>query len=160
MELFKITDRVNIDSKDVYENYKKVLSLYNDSISRGDYGTSYLFITSLLEERVTVCWVLREWFERSNSLDENSKPTIDETFSVINGVGKKMEYLHERGYFSKKKLKSFKSRLGNRNVIVHYFMWNFDKIGRDKCDKIYETFRFFDGLSSQIKKEIGFKREE
>ena len=103
---------------------------------------------------------MREWFERSNSLDENSKPTIDETFSVINGVGKKMEYLHEKGYFSKKKLKSFKSRLGNRNVIVHYFMWNFDKIGKDKCDKIYEAFRFFDGLSSQIKKEIGFKREE
>lgn len=61
--------RRDLERSKLQSGYTKVLDYYNHLIESGKFSEAVLIGSSLFEERVTSCWLIREWWERSNSFE-------------------------------------------------------------------------------------------
>lgn len=149
--------RREFDKVSLFIGYSRVLKHYKDLIESEKYSEALIIGSSLFEERVTSCWLIREWWERSKSFELDCQPSVKETTSFENSISYKIRYLEEKGYLSKTQMKKSIGKLEIRNRLVHMYIWNYESITAEDCDKIFRNFRFFDKLSSKIKRELNFK---
>lgn len=166
MKQFKSEDRIHLDGKTIHEQYKRSIESYKRLIHLEEFLPAYLLIYSMWEERLIVCWVLSEWFHRSPTFEEEHRIDIKTVHDT--SMGKMVDRLKYHGYLVENKLKGpegvnvgkIKSRMGNRNTLLHMNFWNSENISKKMCDDIYTEFRRFDKLSQLIKKKTGFERKE
>lgn len=159
MDIFKQHQRGNIPPIEVHKRYKEVIGMYNKHLEREEFLPAYLIILSLFEERVSICTFLLYWYDLSKTFDEDRKPTTQEIQNYFTkGIGGKIKYIREKNFITNGQKGSSIEVLKNRNNIVHGYIWNYDKITQEDCDKVYKWFRVFDKSSLEIKKSLEFEK--
>ena len=55
--------RNQLNGEQLYENYKVAINQFNKSLENEEYIVSFLLGVSLMEERITACYVMLKWYD-------------------------------------------------------------------------------------------------
>ena len=158
--------RNQLNGEQLYENYKVAINQFNKSLENEEYIVSFLLGVSLMEERITACYVMLKWYdnilmneEEVNDVDlikwdTELKPSSGEIERT--GIGEKLSLIQDKKYISRNKKDEVVSATLKRNNLVHLSFHNIDNYSTEVCNRFFEYYRYFDKISNQIKKDIDF----
>lgn len=144
--------RERMDRDYVRKRYTQALSEYNENIQKKNYVVSFLLITALLEERINVCWLLLDWYERDSNMSLVSKPVQKDIIEM--SMFRKVSYLKSNEWINEDDFVELKSLLRERNFLIHLSLYNMKEYTQEICDRFYKMFRVIDKASRDIKSMI------
>ena len=171
--------RNQLNGKQLYENYKVAINQFNKSLENEEYIVSFLLAVSLMEERITACYVMLKWYDNILNKEERVKEVADELgipLDNINlrkfdekykpssgeiertGIGDKLSLIQKKEYITRNKKDEVASATLKRNNLVHMSFHNIDNYSTEVCNRFFEYYRYFDKISLQIKKDLSFPK--
>ena len=171
--------RNQLNGKQLYENYKVAINQFNKSLENEEYIVSFLLAVSLMEERITACYVMLKWYDNILMNEERVKGVVDDYgFSLDGidlrkfdekykpssgeiertGIGEKLSFIQNKEYISRNKKDEVVSASLKRNNLVHLSFHNIDNYSTEVCNRFFEYYRYFDKISLQIKKDLSFPK--
>lgn len=160
--------RNQLNGKQLYENYKVAINQFNKSLENEEYIVSFLLAVSLMEERITACYVMLKWYDNIlmnedkvdgvdlMKWDMEYKPSSGEIERT--GIGEKLLFIQNKEYISRNKKDEVVSASLKRNNLVHLSFHNIDNYSTEVCNRFFEYYRYFDKISLQIKKDLSFPK--
>ena len=78
--------RNQLNGKQLYENYKVAINQFNKSLENEEYIVSFLLAVSLMEERITACYVMLKWYDNILMNEERVKGVVDDYGFSLDGI--------------------------------------------------------------------------
>jgi hypothetical protein len=138
-------NRSIIENYDLGDVYKSVIERYNESLSNGDYLTSFLLIQSLFEDR---CYVLYQIFIYQTT---GSYLTL-ETFHKEVDLRKVIRELFDSNWLTETDYKTLQLSVNIRNKHIHFSFMGLESYDKELSETYYNLFREIDKMVQKRKR--------
>ena len=138
-------NRSIIENYDLGDVYKSVIERYNESLSNGDYLTSFLLIQSLFEDR---CYVLYQIFIYQTT---GSYLTL-ETFHKEVDLRRVIRKLFDSNWLTETEHKTLQLSVNIRNKHIHFSFMGLESYDKELSETYYYLFREIDKMVQKRKR--------
>ena len=140
-------NRSIIENYDLGDVYKSVIERYNESLSNGDYLTSFLLIQSLFEDR---CYVLYQIF----TLEKTGNYLTLETFHKEVDLRNVLRDLYHSKWLTESEHRTLQLSVNIRNKHIHFSFMGLESYDKELSETYYYLFREIDKMVQKRKKLI------
>ncbi len=118
-----------------------------------DYFGCYFIGFSILEDRLTVLWIVALWNKKDKYMYDENKPNYWDITKT--GLQTKVDDLNMWGYFDETEKRRLKAVIKDRNTKYHSTLWHLEKFTKPLCDLIMDCNRLVDRKRKKQKRELG-----